>query len=190
MELDYTLFQAINGLAGRWPALDWAMRGLASDYLVPVTLGLVLLGLWFSPLPVRERLQRGVMAAVVAAVLVNAFTKGINLLYDRPRPFDQMEMNLLFYRPTDPSFPSNQAGHNLAIAFAIFLAHPRVGVVLFIPVLLVSFARVFVGVHFPADIVGGWALGLLSGWLGHRVLAWLKPLPQRILELARRFYLA
>lgn len=190
MGLDQALFRAINGLVGQWAPLDWAMRGLANDYLVPVTLGLTLLGLWFSPRPVRQRLQRGVMAAAAAAALVNAFIKAINLVYSRPRPFAQMEVNLLFYPPTDPSFPSNQAGFSFAIAFAILLAYPRVGLALFLPVLLVSLARVYVGVHFPADILGGWALGALSGWLGHRLLGWLKPLPERILELARRFHLA
>ncbi|MEK7849138.1 MAG: hypothetical protein AAB270_09480, partial [Chloroflexota bacterium] len=78
---DEALFRFINGLAGRWPAADWLVRGIASDYLVPVVMGLALLGLWFSPQGVRRARQWGAMNAVLATGLVNAAVKATNLVF-------------------------------------------------------------------------------------------------------------
>lgn len=187
---DEALFRVINGLAGGLPPLDWAMQRLANDYLVPVSLALALLGLWFSPLAVRQARQQGVIAAALAVVVANAVVKLTNLIYFRPRPFVGMEVNLLFYRPLDSSFPSNTAAVAFAIAFAIFLVDRRAGLLLAIPAFLVSVARVFVGVHFPTDILGGLATGVLSAYFCYRLLIWQQPLTRYILRVARRFYLA
>lgn len=187
---DEALFRFINGLAGRWPAADWLVRGIASDYLVPVVMGLALLGLWFSPQGVRRARQWGAMNAVLATGLVNAAVKATNLVFFRPRPFQDGPVNLLFYPPHDSSFPSNITAIAWAVALSLFLHDRRTGLLLAIPALLVAWGRVMAGVHYPSDAVGGIAYGLASAYAAHWLLVWLAPLPRFILRVAMRLYLA
>ena len=117
-DADKALFLWINALVGHAPVVDAAMGWVASDYLVPVCMGLTLVALWFigRDAPERMRYQIGMFAALTAMALSSLVVLISNALFFRPRPFDGLEgVRLLFYQPTDSSFPSNSA----AVAFAI-----------------------------------------------------------------------
>jgi len=53
----------------------------------------------------------------------------------------------------------------MALAFAIFLTHKKVGYWFMFFALLIGIARIIVGVHFPIDILGGFILGALIAYL-------------------------
>lgn len=190
IEADKALFLLINGLSGKFSSLDFMMRLFANDYFVPVLLSLLLLGLWFSwRFGEKEGNQRAVLNAIFALGLVNLVVKAFNLLYFRPRPFAEMEVNLLFYEPHDSSFPSNAAAIGFALSMAVFRGNRRASIPFFIFASLFSFSRIYVGVHYPFDILGGVTVGLLCGWVSSYILKLIKPLPDFILKLARRLYL-
>ena len=88
------------------------------------------------------------------------------------------QSHLLVGRSTDPSFPSDHATGAFAIAVAIWLYDRTIGTVFLVIGVLVGFARVYVGVHYPGDVLGGAILGAAVAL----VLRW-KPL-RRILERA------
>ncbi|HEX77361.1 MAG TPA: phosphatase PAP2 family protein [Dehalococcoidia bacterium] len=186
MTFDEWLFLGINGLAGHWGPADWIMQRATNDYLIPVIMALSLLGLWILsrrlPTPQRARLQRLLWVAMIGAGFSTAIVKICNLYYFRPRPFDALDeslVNLLFYKPIDPSFPSNCAAVTFAVAFGVWLGQPRAGYALGMLALLMSFARVYVGVHYPMDIVGGFGCGLTGtglAWLLFRGFAKLERL--------------
>jgi undecaprenyl-diphosphatase len=180
--MDYQLFQLINRHAGHTPALDTVMRLLVSDYLLPTAIGLITAGLWFAgPTPADRRTrQRAALEGGVALLLANALIKLANLIYFRPRPFATHKVNLLFYRPSDSSFPSNPAAVGFSVAVAVWLTHRQAGVTLLVLAILWSLARVYCGVHYPLDIVAGAAVGSLAAVLIVRqtsvlgqVYAWL-----------------
>ncbi|MEE8442646.1 MAG: hypothetical protein V3S37_02760, partial [Dehalococcoidia bacterium] len=104
---DEKAFLWLNGWVGHFPWLDVVVRAVVSDYLVPVLLSLVLLGLWFSGVTAkaREWNQRGVMVGLLGLGITNLAVQVINHFLFRPRPFTEMEVSLLFYKPTDSSFP-------------------------------------------------------------------------------------
>jgi membrane-associated phospholipid phosphatase len=58
------------------------------------------------------------------------------------------------------SFPSDHAAVYFGLALTVWLVRPRVGYVVFAVVLVLNLARVYVGVHYPTDVIGGGALGL------------------------------
>src|SRR3954454_7250194 len=55
----------------------------------------------------------------------------------------------------DPSFPSDHATGACSLAFAIWLCDGTIGTVLLVLAALLSFARVYVGTHYPGDVLGG-----------------------------------
>lgn len=187
-EADQALLLWFNGLSGHFRPLDFLMRGFATDYLLPVSLALSLLGLWFmSP---RERSQKAVICAGIALGLANFFVKMMNLVYFRPRPFSELELNLLFYRPHDSSFPSNAAAVGFAFAVGVCLFYPKASWVFFVLASLFALSRVYVGIHYPFDILGGAAIGALAACISWLILKTFDRYLSRVLELARRFYLA
>jgi undecaprenyl-diphosphatase len=175
--IDYWLFVAINGLAGRYPWLDAPTRLLLNDYFVPTVLALALLVLWFEskdmpglrdPACLDRTNQRAVLTATLSALLANAILKGLNLLYFRPRPFAQHAVNLLFYHPTDSSFPSNAAALGFAIAAGVWFYNRAWGRGLLVIAGLFGLSRIFGGVHYPLDVLAGAALGWSSAYLIYR----------------------
>ncbi len=92
-------------------------------------------------------------------------------LVSSPRPFLYFDaINPLFYYGGYDSFPSGHATFFSALATALWFYHPRMGTVYFIIALVIGFARVVSGVHFPIDIVGGFALGILTTYAIHHAL--------------------
>ena len=163
-ELDEALFLWINGWVGKFTPIDEVMKLIASDYLVPVTLALILFALWFAgtDLGTRERYQIGIVVAVFAVALANSSIEVLNNFYFRDRPFLNHEAELLFYRPTDSSFPANSTAAAFAIAGSVGIFQRRLAIVIASLAALYAFSRVYVGVHYPLDVVGGAVFGLVA----------------------------
>lgn len=194
MTFDATLFFWINGLAGKVPIIDSIMRLVVNDYFIPAIMALILFALWFSgrDRDQRERNQRTVFCALIAVGFACLIVELSNFFYDRLRPFEAYpgDVTLLFYQPTDPSFPANTAAIGFAFATGTWLGNRRVGWFLFLPALLLCFARVYVGVHYPLDALGGALIGIVMSFFALLVLRIGEPIPTLVLKGMRRLYLA
>jgi undecaprenyl-diphosphatase len=192
MSIDLWLFKLINGLAGHTPVLDQVMQALVSDYVGPTVQVLGLLGFWFEGQNADERRenQRAVLRAVVALVLSGALVGVCNLLYFRDRPFRYHDVNLLFYYPTDSSFPSNSVAVVFSFATTIWLRNRRWGWPLMLLAGGFALSRVYCGVHYPADVLAGFILGAGTAWVLTRYGRPLNRLFDLVIGLARRLYLA
>ena len=192
MSIDETLFLWINGFAGKLPLLDEFLKGIANDYFFIVSSCLVLLALWFGTREAhqREENQKAVIGASVSLGIASGIVRIFNLFYFSPRPFTELPTKLLFYQPTDSSFPSHSTAIVFAIAVAILLADRKAGAFLLFLAGLLGFSRIYVGIHYPSDVLGGAAIGALTAFLVFRLIRLLEPWPSRLLGLIRRFYLA
>jgi undecaprenyl-diphosphatase len=155
--LDYTLFHAINGLADRSPALDALMIGSAK-YL-PTVFALALVALWLSW---RPRNQQGAFLAGVSALTALGLGQLIGKAFPRPRPYLSHSVNQLIPPSLDTSFPSDHAILGFAVAVMVWRYNRRAGVALLVLATLMAIARVFVGAHYPGDVLGGAVLGALT----------------------------
>jgi undecaprenyl-diphosphatase len=105
----------------------------------------------------------GVFAlTVIAVALADWSATGLKALVDRPRPpLRYAEPKTLVPVPHDASFPSGHAATSFAAATMLSLAFPRFAPFLFVLAAAVAFSRVYVGVHYPLDVIGGALLGVL-----------------------------
>lgn len=164
--LDWMLFRLINGLAGQWPPLDGVMFFLATDYMLPTMAFSVLVFFWLSG---RDRERVMAFSGLVAFVWANIVVKALNLMWRRPRPFTTHDdVVLLFYRPSDPSFPANSATALAALGWLVWRHNRRVGGLLLLLAVAMGVARVYVGVHYPFDVIGGWLLGIAAAETWYR----------------------
>jgi len=192
-KVDFALFQIINDLAGQSNAIDKLLSILASDYLIPVGMGLILYFSWFDSGNIEQRgyKQRTVIASITHMAVASLSILIINQLIFRERPFTSNEVNLIFYAPTDSSFPSNTAAGTLGIALPfIFSRGKSTGLILLGMSFTLSLARVYVGVHYPGDIIGGYMTSLLTFPVSLTILKISRPLQNKVLKTMRAFALA
>jgi undecaprenyl-diphosphatase len=191
--LDEKLFLLINGLAGKSGALDWLMALVVGEQFIPVAMVMVLVAMWFLGKDAlhRERNQRAVLCSILGVGFACAAVSLINQFFDRLRPFEAIDdVTLLFYPPTDPSFPANTAAVGFAFAMGAWFGNRKAGYLLFILAILWCFARVYCGVHYPLDMLGGAAIGILFSFGALGFLRLVEPLVTFFLKLARIHYLA
>ena len=150
------------------PALTRVMR-LASIWGAPVRLGVV--GALAAVVFLFRRWPRGALLVAVTLIGASLVDTGLKLLFGRERPTAFFEN---YPSPTSFSFPS---GHSLfATAFFGGLAvllwrrvrtpalRGVIGVVAIAFILLIGISRVYLGVHYPSDVLGGYAAGVV--WVG------------------------
>ncbi len=94
----------------------------------------------------------------------------VKLSTKRKRPFDAIPEFKALVPPLDKySFPSGHTMNNLAIATTVLVSVPAAGAVMMVLPLTWGFLRVYFGVHWLSDVVGGFFLGILSFLLGRGI---------------------
>ena len=165
---------------------------LVSDYFIPVAMALFMLGLWFSGDDVKTRQvrQKTVIRALIAIGLSNLIVLIINDYYFRPRPFNEIDVNLLFYKPTDSSFPANPATVSFAIAHSVLRTKMTLSKMPYVLAILWSISRIFSGVFYPLDAVAGAAIGITISIVTGSILQLLDSVPSFMIGCARKLHLA
>ena len=185
--LDYSLFRTVNDWAGRSPVLDALMIGCAK-YL-PVLFALALIALWLSW---RPRNQWAALLAGISTFVALGFGQLIGKAMPRPRPYLSHAVHQLIPPSLDTSFPSDHATLGFAVAVMVWRYNRRAGAALIVLAIVLAFARVYVGAHYPADVLGGAVLGALTsvlvGELSERTP--MGNVLERVFQLLRRWHLA
>jgi undecaprenyl-diphosphatase len=192
VHLDRTLALYINSFTGRIDAIDWLLKGLANDYFLPVIFGLILFCLWFSVLeePYSNTKQKTVVRALISLGLSNGLVAFCNFIFFRSRPFTEIVVRTLINKPSDSSFPSNMATFMFAVAFSVWLGDRKVGSWMLILAAIAGFGRVYVGMHYPSDIIAGALIGALIAIIVNRAFFVIRPFYDFIIDGAKRLYLA
>ncbi|MEA2494665.1 MAG: undecaprenyl-diphosphatase [Thermoleophilaceae bacterium] len=153
--VDYTLFKTINGLSGGSLA-DSIFKLLAND-LAAVLVAAVALTFLFPWSSKRSQRRCGAVVATAAAAIGLLVNQPIAHLVDRTRPYlaHPAHAHLLITRSHDPSFPSDHATGAFALALGIWAYDRVIGGVLLAIAAVIAFARVYVGTHYPGDVVAG-----------------------------------
>jgi len=116
--------------------------------------------LWKGDNRVRLAVVFSLVTVTVTDQLSSTFLKP---LIERPRPCWNMEVHLLVGCGSGFSMPSSHAANLFGQAYFFRYVVPATGRYLIPLAIVVALSRVFVGVHYPADIIVGAALGTLAG---------------------------
>lgn len=122
----------------------------------------------------------GSLWAGAAALIALGIGQLIGNAVDRARPYQTLTgVHVLIDRTTDFSFPSDHATTVGAVAVGLLLVERRLGLIATVAALAMAFTRVYVGAHYPLDVLAGLVLGGTVAFTGARLLV---PLLERILE--------
>ena len=117
-----------------------------------------------------RRLPVAAVAVLVSGLIGEAVSAQIKHVVGRRRPpLVDHDIVALVHLPRTSSFPSGHATTAFAAATALALLCPRLRLPAFALAALIAFSRVYLGVHFPSDVITGAALGTLIG----AATAWL-----------------
>ena len=192
LEIDADIVLWLNQWAGRSAFLDATVKLVVSDYFVPVSMSLCLLAMWFvgKDSQARDAHQRAVLTALIAVAFANLLVLILNQHYFRDRPFVDHEVTLLFYQPTDSSFPANPAAVSFAMAASMLLGSRKLGLVLFGAATLWGLSRIYSGLFYPSDVIAGGLIGVGMSQLVAVALRLIEPVPTLVLRVTRRLHLA
>ena len=155
------IFRLINSWAGQNIWLDRFMIFFA-DWLGY----LLIVGVVLCYLKDRQRYKDMLVISLTSAIIARfGLVTIMRLFYYHSRPFMVLQdINVLMNHDIESSFPSGHAAFYFALAMGVYLYNKKAGYVYFALAGLMGFARVFVSVHWPLDILAGTGLGIVTAY--------------------------
>ena len=156
MEWEFSILYALQ----EWhnPVLDKVMlfiTSLGDDGILWLAIGAVCL-------LTKKHRKMGVqllLSMLCTFILGNLILKNI---FERPRPCDiDTAVTLLLSRPHGHSFPSGHSINSMVAAMALFLNNKKIGIPAVIIATLIGFSRMYLFVHFPTDVLGGFIIAIM-----------------------------
>jgi len=162
-DIDYAILSTLAGW--RTPVLDAVALGVsgAGYYGIVWMVLAVLSALSLRTAAARMAIIRVVFSVLIANTVVNYVVKPI---VGRDRPFvAHVGSTVVGHQPSGPSFPSGHATVAAAGATAMTLLWPGAALAWWLLAAVTIVARVYMGVHYPTDVLGGTLLGIACAWL-------------------------
>ena len=147
--------------------MDWFWKGIThlGDFgIFWILLTIVLL----IPKKTRKAGIASALALIIGTLITNVAIKNV---VARIRPYEVIqELDLMMEKQKDFSFPSGPTCASFASAFAIYKCKEvfpkKWRIAALVLATLIALSRLYVGVHYPTDVLGGLIVGLFSGWAG------------------------
>jgi undecaprenyl-diphosphatase len=177
LELDRRLLLFLNGL--HTPFMDTIMHFLTEIYAwIPLYAFLIFL--------VAKKLKKDtwwvLLGVVITVVLCDQITSGfMKPFFARLRPSHEPSLEGLIhivngYRGGQYGFASGHAANTFGVSFFVWLTlksyYKWIGLI-FIWAALMTYTRIYLGVHYPTDILVGGSIGMMCGWLGFKVSGYI-----------------
>ncbi len=163
-------FRLINGLAGHNVWLDKFMV-FAADKMGYFLIAFVVVLFWK-----KDYFKKIIFVSWGSALVARfVFVELARYFIYSPRPFLVLDgVNQLMNHELESSFPSGHASFYFALAMGVYLYNKKAGWVYFSLAGLLGFARIFVSVHWPLDILAGAGLGIATAVLVNYLVNYFK----------------
>lgn len=179
--MNYKLFEAINQNAGHHPFLDGLMVFVTQYALIIFALALLLI--WFFG---NEKYKYTVVFAAITGGIGLLINFVLGHLYYEPRPFVTHHVYLLIQHARDSSFPSDHTTGAFSLALAVLLRHRKIGFGMLIFAILTGVSRVYVGHHYPFDVLVSIIVAGLTSILVYRFSSIFEPIGRIIISIYNR----
>ncbi len=125
--------------------------------IIIVLLGLLILG--------RRKEREFVIVLFATFFISDGISHLLKILISSPRPYNFLQgVKVLVEKTSSSGFPSNHASNTFSLAVLTFFYYKKFWWILLTFAIIVSFSRIYVGAHFPSDVIGGACIGSLIGW--------------------------
>ena len=157
--MDLKLFQLINRLSGRFSPVDHLMIFVSNRVRYAYILVIVMM-LFKGRFNKRIALETGLSVAI--SFIAHFF---VHIFYFKPRPFMKRRVGILIPSNMDSSFQSKHTILAFAASTTILMFHRKLGTLMMWLSALTGFSRIWVGHHYPSDIIGSALLGSLTSFV-------------------------
>jgi len=166
-------FLAVNHFAQSTPVLHAPMR-LYAEYGVTLFAAVLLVAWWWARRDPNPQTMAAALWAPAGALLALGLNQLLVNLVHAPRPYTVFPHALvLVAHSQDYSFPSDHAVMASAVAAGVLLTHRRLGAATAVAAVVMAFAHLYVGAHFPIDVIVGLLLGAAVTCLGYLAVSTL-----------------
>ncbi len=156
--------------------LLWIQENLRTDFMTAIMKAVTRLGdkgiFWITVavlfLLFKSTRKTGLalsIGLVINALIVNVWLKN---MVGRIRPYEVVEgLKCLIPEPSDASFPSGHASHAfVAVAVIWIMMSEKYGIIALIISAIIAWSRLYLGVHYPSDVLAGILIGIIAGVTG------------------------
>lgn len=160
IEADSILLDFLSSLTGRFFLVDWLFI-FFSEVTIYIILTVFLLYA-FRIKNWKDRwstLSLGVISVILSRGIA---TPLFRFFFDKPRPFQALDIESLVTSASTSSFPSGHIAFIVPLAITLWYINKKAGIWSFVGVTLMGISRVVAGVHWPTDILGGVLIGVVA----------------------------
>lgn len=173
MSFDFLIFQIIHNLSGKFKILDW-LAVFSADYFQYFLIAIAIFLVFNKTKDWRRQLFVLSVFALSAILARGLITEIIRFFYHRPRPFIVFNISPLINHDITASFPSGHMTFYFVLALTVFLLNKKWAWFFVGGVIFMGLARIFVGVHWPSDILGGILIAVISYFFVKRIVSYKK----------------
>ncbi|AKA67756.1 phosphatase PAP2 family protein [Clostridium scatologenes] len=167
--MNIEFFRLINNLANKNAFLDKIMIFFSKDvpYIFMAVTALVFI---IGVIKKNEEFRKVSMSTFIITVINLMLSFIIGSVYYVDRPFVHNKVNFLVPHVKDASFPSDHAVGTMSIALGLGKYNRILGIIMTILSIIVGFSRVYVGNHYPLDVISAYAMVFITSYLYKLVL--------------------
>ena len=169
LSVDRTWFLHVNSFARATPWLHDAARGYTT-YGVVLIAALLVWSWWTARAGHDLTRMAAALWAPVGVLIAVGLNQPLGNAVHEARPYTSLrDIEVLVARSSDFSFPSDHAVMAGAAVAGVWLVSRRMGLLTAAAAALLAFSRVYVGAHYPSDVVAGLLFGLAVSALGYLI---------------------
>lgn len=182
-QLNLSLFDSINAATAHPPPFLLFCAIFSAEVLIYLLAVSIIIG-WIRK---DSNFRAALLTAVLAAVIGLLLNQAIGLVWYHPRPFEMGVGHSLMKHVIETSFPSDHATVFFSIGLSLLAIKQsrNWGIIISLLAVLVAWSRIYLGIHFPFDMIGSLLVALVAVTISLR----FRPVIEKKLEPAlTRFY--